>query len=318
MGASRPEASILTTHKGPPGVIDKLRQSLEEQSFPFKHFEWVVVDDGSEEGVPEWFHSYDGPLNIVPIQNPQNLGRAASRNKAIQAARGKVIIFLDGDMNVVQNWLASIIDAVEKTGSVVLGKVSPHYTLPKTKFVRYIHSRGAQKLGDREKCPGRYFSTNNSAMPAEILRRFGGFDETFTGWGGEDLEMGLRLERGGVKFTTHFKAKAFHRHHRDWYAIERQYTEYGRQGVPYIYDLYGDYDNILGLDRLQSPLQARSLGETVSRLMVQWFNREWAYKIGRSFVVRWPEGPWPDRLFDFLLFYLYSRGLVERQKGAGK
>ncbi|MFH0881538.1 MAG: glycosyltransferase family A protein [bacterium] len=315
MGTSRPEASIITTHKGPPGIIDVLRLSLEEQSFPFKHFEWVVVDDGSEEGVPEWFQTYEGPLTIVPIQNIRTLGRSTSRNRAVQAARGKILVFLDSDMTVVQNWLACLVESVEKSGAVVLGKVNPHYTLPRTKFVQYIHSRGAQKLKDRERCPGRYFSTNNSAMPAEILRRFRGFDETFIGWGGEDLEMGLRLERGGIKFSTDFRAKAFHRHHREWHVIEKQYMEYGRHGVPYIYDLYGDHENILGLDKLQSPLETRSLGGAISRLMVRMFNHQWAYKIARSFVVRWPEGPWPDRLFDFLLFYLYSRGLVERKKG---
>jgi glycosyltransferase involved in cell wall biosynthesis len=318
MGSFRPEASIITTHKGPPGVIDVLRQSLEEQSFPFRRFEWVVVDDGSEEGVPEWFYTYQGPLKIVPLENGRTLGRAASRNRGIQAAHGKILVFLDGDMTVVQNWLACLLETVGRTGSVVLGRVNPHYTLPRTKFVRYIHSRGAQKLEDRQKCPGKYFSTNNSAIPAEIPRRFGGFDETFTGWGGEDLEMGLRLERGGVKFITDFRAKAFHRHHREWHVIEKQYIDYGRLSVPYLHDTYGDHDDILGLSRLDSPLEARSLGGAIDRLMVRLFNREWAYNFARSLVVRWPEGPWPDRLFDFLLFYLYSRGLVERRKGKGK
>ena len=43
------------------------------------------------------------------------------------------------------------------------------------------------------------FSTANASGPVELFRSVGGFDEGFTGWGGEDTEIGQRILRAGIR-----------------------------------------------------------------------------------------------------------------------
>lgn len=66
-----------------------------------KDLELIVVDDnkpGSEarKATEAVMAKYDDP-RIRYIQNPQNVGGAASRNRGIEAARGEYIAFLDDD-----------------------------------------------------------------------------------------------------------------------------------------------------------------------------------------------------------------------------
>ena len=46
---------------------------------------------------------------------------------------------------------------------------------------------------------GNYFWTTNVSAPLETIRAIGGFDESFSEYGWEDIDVGLRLRAGGVK-----------------------------------------------------------------------------------------------------------------------
>ena len=57
--------------------------------------ETIVVDDGSGDGTHEWLASQNMPNLRIITQN--GIGPARARNLAIEAARGKLIAFLDAD-----------------------------------------------------------------------------------------------------------------------------------------------------------------------------------------------------------------------------
>ncbi len=63
----------------------------------------MVVDDCSTDNSREILESWSE--HIKPIYNEQNLGLAASCNKAIRSAIGKYIIRLDADDYVAMDWL---------------------------------------------------------------------------------------------------------------------------------------------------------------------------------------------------------------------
>lgn len=77
-------------------IIQTAIESVIEQRF--KNFELLIVNDGSTDktlDVLKKFEEKDDRIKI--INNKQNIGLSASRNKAIKHARGEYIVHLDGD-----------------------------------------------------------------------------------------------------------------------------------------------------------------------------------------------------------------------------
>src|SRR5262249_11831319 len=52
------------------------------------------------------------------------------------------------------------------------------------------------------------FSTANTSGPTEAFREVGGFDEGFTGWGGEDTELGRPVRGAGYPIRSDPDARA--------------------------------------------------------------------------------------------------------------
>jgi glycosyltransferase involved in cell wall biosynthesis len=82
-----------------PAVDSVLRQS-------FGDFELLLVDDGSvDESVPLAKGISDPRVRL--IENGRNLGPAASRNRALDLARGQYVAFFDSDDVAHPDWLAT-------------------------------------------------------------------------------------------------------------------------------------------------------------------------------------------------------------------
>lgn len=61
--------------------------------------------------------------------------------------------------------------------------------------------------------PWIFCLTGNVSVRREEFAASGGFDETFTGWGGEDWEWGYRLHHSGVRFLCVHDAISAHQEH---------------------------------------------------------------------------------------------------------
>jgi len=66
------------------------------------------------------------------------------------------------------------------------------------------------------------FWTCNVSAPAERVREAGNFDERFKRYGCEDIDLGLRLERLGLRVCYHAGARAHHDHLLDFEALRRR------------------------------------------------------------------------------------------------
>ena len=70
--------------------------------------------------------------------------------------------------------------------------------------------RGHLHPESRKRLPWLYFLTGNASVPRDDLLAVGCFDESFTGYGHEDLELGYRLERAGLEIVYEPRAVNYH------------------------------------------------------------------------------------------------------------
>jgi hypothetical protein len=85
---------------------------------------------------------------------------------------------------------------------------------------------------------GAYFWTTNVSAPLQLIKDAGGFDERFTEYGWEDLELGLRLRRMGVPSRLEREAIVYHYKprvvHADVHGMVRQARAQARTAVQFM------------------------------------------------------------------------------------
>ena len=85
-------------------TIHRVWDSLNQQTY--KHFEWIIVNDGSEDGIEPLLESYKRNANFpVRIFHQKNSGKHIAFNKAIDEAAGELIVPADSDDSFIPTTL---------------------------------------------------------------------------------------------------------------------------------------------------------------------------------------------------------------------
>jgi glycosyltransferase involved in cell wall biosynthesis len=173
------------------------------QTLPADAYEVIVVDDGSSDDTPRVLADMqptDGRLRVLTL--PVNRGRSGARNAGIAAARGRIVVFVDSDIVVREDFLACHLEMHREHGGWVVSRgpvvpVAAPAEVPKASIPPLAASPA-------------YLNTTNAGVPAEALKRAGWFDEAFPGYGWEDFELGIRLKQLGLRRVFRRRAVAFH------------------------------------------------------------------------------------------------------------
>lgn len=78
----------------------------------FRDFELLVCDDGSTDATLETIGRFDDP-RIRVVRNESNLGEYGNRNQALALARGKYLMYVDGDDLVYAHGLGFLVRMLE-------------------------------------------------------------------------------------------------------------------------------------------------------------------------------------------------------------
>jgi glycosyltransferase involved in cell wall biosynthesis len=162
----------------------------------------VALDDGSErpelaEGVAERIRSLATPARFVRLLG--NVGRARGRNRLARHARAPFLLFLDSDMrpdreDFLQRW----IEVSQTEGAAVACggfRTEGCPVSPETELHRALAARSECLPAEvRRRAPAKYVYTNNLLVRRDVFEAER-FDESFVGWGWEDVEWGLRVAR---------------------------------------------------------------------------------------------------------------------------
>jgi GT2 family glycosyltransferase len=249
----QPHTSVLIpTHQR----REALRMALlcfAEQTVPPDEFEVIVAIDGSTDGTAEMIAALEVPYRLRSLQNDRG-GRASACNAALELTQAEVVVILDDDMQVVPSFVERHA-AHHPPGSrrCVIGAVPIALDDSSPPLVRYMGTKFNQHL-ERLAEPGhsfapRDFYSGNASIRAEILREVGGFDQSFTAYGNEDVDLSLRLRAAGVTLAYDPAASASQGYDKDLAAVLRDTREKGHTTVA----LAGSHPASFGSLRLANP-----------------------------------------------------------------
>jgi serine acetyltransferase/GT2 family glycosyltransferase len=220
---------VATYNRGE--LLRALVEQLDAQSLDPKRFEVVIVDDGSKEPASK-FVDGAGKKYTLRVERQDNAGAAAARQKGVDVAKAKVVVFLDDDMTVRPDFLES--HAVHHTDdrTVVLGRIRPAENIESMPLFERFYAKMLARLSEnvragREELRGHSVYTGNLSVNRALFLRAGGFDRSFKAI--EDEELGLRLEKAGARFV--FSEEAGSDHGSDKTSVDKWLARSFRDGV---------------------------------------------------------------------------------------
>ena len=87
--------------------LERCINSILNQSY--KHFELILVDDGSTDSTLSICQNFQHNDNRINVIHKKNSGVSKSRNKALEISNGDYIIFVDADDFVGENYIKNLI-----------------------------------------------------------------------------------------------------------------------------------------------------------------------------------------------------------------
>jgi len=104
--------------------LESCVQSLLEQSY--KHFELILVDDGSSDGSSELCDQLAEKNSIIHVIHKVNGGVSSARNAGLDVARGDYVVFVDSDDVISNNYLEAFIESSDKA-DLIIGMIEDLY-----------------------------------------------------------------------------------------------------------------------------------------------------------------------------------------------
>ncbi len=184
---------ITVTYNSEKEIDDCARSLLSQQDV---NFEWLVVDNASQDNTLENLASYDCQL----IKSRENLGFGKANNLAAKKAKGRYIYLLNPDAQLQGD------DALAQL--LKYARTNPDLGAIGTRVVRgdgrkdsvpsayYPGAKGDHSMF--EQLPGDIAWVIGASMllPREIFQTIQGFDEDFFLYG-EETDLCLRLRKAG-------------------------------------------------------------------------------------------------------------------------
>lgn len=166
-------------------------------------YEVIVSDDGSRDDTKGYVENLKGIYkNLKYIYSSERRGPAHARNLALNISQGELIVFIDSDIFVDRDFLKNHYEIQRENNFKVLvqGPIINTYNWKKPWEEKF-------RLRDISLA---FFDTGNASVAKEILLKTGFFDENFTFYGWEDLELGIRLKKINIRLINSDKVKVWH------------------------------------------------------------------------------------------------------------
>ncbi len=223
--------------------LDLVLEALGLQTWPAGRLEVVVADDGSPAPPQVGVRRY---RTLVVRQPDQGFRAAAARNLGAAASSGDVLCFVDGDTVPGPGYVAAAVRAVSDRQVLVVGRrrhvdlqgwtparlrdwllgLPGHQApreLPEPQWLVEAFAR-TNDLADADDDAYRFVIGAVLTLPRSLFDAVGGFEPSFTAYGGEDWELANRCWLAGADFAHAPEAVAWHDGH-DFAGRDESHTE---------------------------------------------------------------------------------------------
>lgn len=163
-------------------------------------WEIIGLDDGSSLDTRLDNRELNKLRNVKIVEQGFNSGRAEIRNTLGSIARYPVLIFIDNDMQLVDEYFLSKYLEERNQAIVYGGTVYAQHPPDDPSFRlhwKYGKKKEEKRAADRIKNPWISFKTNNFLVQKAILAQYP-FDATLKTYGYEDLEWIMRIKKIGI------------------------------------------------------------------------------------------------------------------------
>jgi len=190
-----PTLSVITVTKNRAPLLTKCLASLAGQC---KKGDEIIVVDASTDNTPDVVASF---AHTLPIRYIRYLkpGYPAFYNKAAKAARGDILVFFDDDCVATPSFLENIRRAhIRYPDSVIQGLT---HSIPRGNLYvdimgdHYKNWLAAMTITGNEM---KSFDSKNASVPRRVFWTHNGLSPQMSR-GSEDIELGLRLRRNGIR-----------------------------------------------------------------------------------------------------------------------
>ncbi|MCX7871151.1 MAG: glycosyltransferase [bacterium] len=184
-------------------ILKEVLLSLNNQTIDKDLYEVIVINDGSNDDTYEIVNNLINKVNYnLILINQEHKGLPFARNNGVLNTKRKYILFIDDDVLADKNLIANHLKTYEKYGDniVVRGWVNHIKELK-------IPDKPVFTLSD---ISTSFFWTSNVSVKREHLIKAGLFCEKFYKYGWEDIEMGYKLRKLGLKLIINNKAIGYH------------------------------------------------------------------------------------------------------------
>jgi GT2 family glycosyltransferase len=213
--------------------LERMLGALDHVHHANFNFEVVVVIDGATDGTEAMLWALR-PSYHLHVLAQRNGGPASARNRAIAAAQGDVLVFLDDDVIPTKGLIERHLEVHRRDPQAVV--TGPMVAPPGLRQAPWLQWEAAtlQKQYDAmvegkwAPTPRQFYTANASVRRCHVVAA-GGFDESFTR--AEDVELAFRLADRGARFCFVPQAAVLHEPDRTFESWLRVPYEYGRHDV---------------------------------------------------------------------------------------
>jgi len=231
--------SVIIPLYNRPQEIKELLETLTVQTY--KHFEVLVIEDGSTNDAADIVKSFAGKLD-VHYYIKENAGQGFARNYAFERAKGDYFVIFDSDCLIPDDYFETVNNSLSANWlDAYGGPDAAHESFtPTQKAISYAMTSPFTTGGIRgnKKAIGGQFHPRsfNMGISRAAWQKAGGFKITRLG---EDIEYSIRIHSLGFNIGLIPEAKVYHKRRTNLLQFYKQIHFFGRARIN-IYKFFPD------------------------------------------------------------------------------